>query len=188
MNGSGFLAMVLLSVAAAGGSTEEVGADFFEARVRPVLVEKCLDCHGEDEPEGGLRMTSRTNLLKGGQGGPVVVEGKPAESRLMAAIRRDGALQMPPDGKLTAGEIEALARWIEHGLPWPAPTASSAGDQQTRSGRRPSALGVPSCYGPARPCRPEQRVAPHERRSLCTGEARRRRIAAVRHWRTAIRC
>ena len=133
MNGSGFLAMVLLSVAAAGGSTDEVGADLFEVRVRPVLVEKCLDCHGEEEPEGGLRLTSRTSLLKGGQGGPVVLEGRPEQSRLIAAIRREGPLQMPPDGALSAAEIQAVARWIEQGLPWPdAATANSAANPQSR--------------------------------------------------------
>ena len=133
MNRSGLLAMITLSAAITRGVAEEVGTDFFEARVRPVLVAKCLDCHGEEQPEGGLRLTSRASLLKGGLGGPVVVEGQPERSRLITAIRREGLVQMPPDGTLDSAEIEALSHWVALGFPWPQTTAHEpAQDRQSR--------------------------------------------------------
>src|SRR5439155_16690667 len=59
---------------------------FFETNVRPVLVARCHRCHGAEKQEGGLRLDSRAGLTAGGESGPVVVPGKPEESRLVAAI------------------------------------------------------------------------------------------------------
>src|SRR5262245_42313029 len=53
---------------------------FFETSVRPLLVEKCFDCHGRQRQRGGLRLDSEANLLQGGDNGPVVTAGKPDES------------------------------------------------------------------------------------------------------------
>ncbi|MBY0229082.1 MAG: hypothetical protein K2W96_07375, partial [Gemmataceae bacterium] len=89
----------------------------FEKRIRPLLVEKCLSCHG-DKPKGGLRLTSRAALLQGGDSGPAVVPGKPDESLLLKAVRHEGERKMPKE-KLSASEIDALARWVARGAPWP---------------------------------------------------------------------
>ncbi|MEO8494484.1 MAG: DUF1549 domain-containing protein, partial [Planctomycetota bacterium] len=94
--------------------------EFFERQVRPILVEKCLSCHGANKTKGGLRLDSRAAVLQGGEGGPVAIAGQPEASRLVKAIRYDDELQMPPDKQLQAGEIAVLARWIELELPWPA--------------------------------------------------------------------
>jgi hypothetical protein len=92
---------------------------FFEAKVRPVLVERCLKCHGEAQQKGQLRLDSREAVLKGGESGEVVVVGKPDESLLIEAINRTG-LEMPPDGPLKEHEIAALTEWVRRGLPWPS--------------------------------------------------------------------
>ena len=100
---------------------------FFEKQVRPLLAEKCWDCHGDTKPKAKLRLTSRTDILKGGESGPAAVAGKPAESLLLKAVSYQlDDLQMPPKGKLTARQIEILDRWVRLGLPWPATSAAEA--------------------------------------------------------------
>src|SRR5262245_12360994 len=77
------------------------GIEFFEKKVRPVLVEQCYSCHSGQakSPRGGLRLDSRAAVLKGGDTGPAVVPGKPAESLLVKAVRQtDPGLSMPPKG------------------------------------------------------------------------------------------
>ena len=91
---------------------------FFESQVRPVLVEHCLNCHGEKKVKAGLRLDSRSGLLRGGDTGPAVVPGKPEESLLVAAIRYEGP-EMPPKGKLAPRQVEALTQWVKMGSPWP---------------------------------------------------------------------
>ncbi|MFM9963569.1 MAG: PSD1 and planctomycete cytochrome C domain-containing protein [Planctomycetaceae bacterium] len=91
---------------------------FFESKVRPVLVTRCLKCHGPTQQKGKLRLDSREALLKGGESGEVIVSGKPDESLLIEAINRTG-LEMPPDAPLKENEIAALTEWVRRGLPWP---------------------------------------------------------------------
>jgi cytochrome c553 len=105
--------------AGAADSPPQAAGDFFEKEVRPLLVERCGKCHGAEKPKGGLRLTSRANLLKGGESGPAAVAGKPEQSLLIQAIRYSEALQMPPKEKLGEREIAILTRWVELGLPWP---------------------------------------------------------------------
>ena len=94
--------------------------DFFERQVRPILVERCLECHGATgKPKGGLRLTSRTDLLRGGESGPAAVAGKPDESLIVEAIGYIDEPKMPPKAKLADREIETLKRWVALGLPWP---------------------------------------------------------------------
>ncbi len=97
---------------------------FFEKEVVPILKAHCFKCHGEGKVRGGLRLTSREGILKGGDSGPAVSLGKPAESRLVQAIHYKEELQMPPSGQLPAKEIDILTRWVQAGLPWkPGATA-----------------------------------------------------------------
>ena len=110
-----------------GGRAPHGDTEFFEKSVRPVLVEKCWPCHGDGgRPKGGLRLTSRPAVLKGGAGGAVVIAGEPAASPLIAAIRYEHEHKMPPKGKLKDREIEVLTRWVAQGLPWPENTPAPA--------------------------------------------------------------
>ena len=96
---------------------------FFEAKVRPVLVEKCAGCHGAEKQSGGLRVDSREALLEGGDLGPSVFVGDPDQSPLILAIRHQGDNKMPPKGKgdkLTDPVADDLAQWVRLGAPWPA--------------------------------------------------------------------
>jgi mono/diheme cytochrome c family protein len=92
---------------------------FFEAEVRPILVERCVECHGPDAQESGIRLDSRADMLKGNDAGPIVTPESPDASRLLHVVRYDGKVQMPPDEKLPDEQIAALEKWVSLGAPWP---------------------------------------------------------------------
>ena len=96
-------------------------AAFFEKEIRPLLAEHCQKCHGDEKDRGGLRLTSRELLLKGGDSGPAAVPGQPDRSLLIRAIRHNGDLKMPPKEKerLSERQITLLTQWVKIGLPWP---------------------------------------------------------------------
>jgi mono/diheme cytochrome c family protein len=93
--------------------------EFFETRIRPVLQTNCLLCHGGARIRGGLEVTSRAALLKGGEHGRAVVPGDPEKSWLIRAVRYDGKIRMPPKGKLDERQIADLVDWVKRGAPWP---------------------------------------------------------------------
>ncbi len=120
--------LCLLSIALAPCATGPLRAEepadpasskFFETHIRPVLASKCVKCHGEKKQESGLRLDSLEALLAGGDSGPAIVPGKPAESLLVEAIRYE-SLEMPPTGKLADKEIAPFVQWIAANAPWPA--------------------------------------------------------------------
>lgn len=109
-------ATVVLCASAALASDD---TQFFESKIRPLLAESCYACH-TGGALGGLRLDSRENILKGGKSGAAVVEGKPADSLLIQAVKRTHIrLKMPPVGALKEEEVAALEEWIRRGLPWP---------------------------------------------------------------------
>ncbi len=91
---------------------------FFETKVRPVLATKCASCHGGKEPMGGVRLDTAADLAK------LLTRGDPEKSLLVHAVRQDGSLKMPPDGKLPAAQIADLEAWVKMGAPWPAGPAA----------------------------------------------------------------
>jgi cytochrome c553 len=97
------------------------GLQFFEAKIRPVLIENCYQCHsseGKQGIRGGLSVDHRDGLVAGGESGPAIVPRKLAESVLWDAINH-GDLQMPPNRKLPMNVIEDFRQWIEMGAPDP---------------------------------------------------------------------
>ena len=106
--------------------------EFFESKVRPVLVKHCYGCHsaGAEELRAGLRLDSRQGLLTGGDSGPAIVSGKPDESLLVESVRYESN-EMPPDGKLEEAEVSALVKWVELGAPWPAESSLNAAPRMT---------------------------------------------------------
>ena len=102
--------------------------EFFEKQVRPILVQRCYECHSAQskEPKGGLRLDSRAASIQGGDTGPAVVPGDLKESLLVDAIETNELYEMPPKGKLPAEEIEVLKRWVREGAPWPHETVAAS--------------------------------------------------------------
>lgn len=106
--------------AALASDPEELGSDFFETRIRPVLVERCQECHGGDEVEGELHLDSWPGMEHGGTSGPAVVPGQTDTSLLLKAIRyTDDFYKMPPDGRLSAETVRDFERWVAAGAPVP---------------------------------------------------------------------
>ena len=115
------LAIALNAPCASAMETEKAqGHDFFEARIRPVLVEHCYKCHSTTagKTEGGLALDSRGAMRAGGSSGPAVVPSDEDKSLILAAIRHDG-LEMPPGGKLPPDVIADFEKWIALGAPDP---------------------------------------------------------------------
>jgi len=123
-------------------SPEDV--EFFERKVRPLLIENCSECHGADDPEAGLRLDSRLAVTQGSTSGAVIVPGKAEQSRLIEVVRYEGSVQMPPDGKLDADQIALLTKWISRGAAWPEPPDATSEGQDKPKGK-PQTLG-PSTY------------------------------------------
>jgi Protein of unknown function (DUF1553)/Protein of unknown function (DUF1549)/Planctomycete cytochrome C len=96
----------------------DTSAAHFEQYIRPILVTKCLKCHGEKKQEGELRLDSREAILAGGESGPSVVAGEAAESLLVDAIKYE-SFEMPPAGQLSEKEIAHFEKWIATGAVWP---------------------------------------------------------------------
>lgn len=105
--------------------------NFFESRIRPVLVSACHDCHSEarSKSKGGLYLTKREHLLEGGDSGPALVPGDADSSLLMQAIRyTDPDIQMPPEKALDAQQIRDFETWINQGAVFPDTSFSSSSE------------------------------------------------------------
>ncbi|MBA4190402.1 MAG: hypothetical protein C0467_20635 [Planctomycetaceae bacterium] len=112
---------------ARGAEPKADAEEAFALRVLPALKAKCYACHGADAAKikGGLDLTTRDALLKGGESEkPSVVVGKSAQSPLIKAIIRSDSdfSAMPPkeNDKLTDAEVKAFKDWIDGGAPWPS--------------------------------------------------------------------
>ena len=96
--------------------------DFFEKKIRPVLVERCYECHSATagKRKGGLTLDTREGLLRGGDAGPVIVPGDPDKSKLIEAVRyQNRDLQMPPKNPLPSAQVRDLEQWVKAGAPDP---------------------------------------------------------------------
>ena len=184
---SGLAAVVglLLGRGLASGAADDdpAGLAFFETRIRPVLVEHCLECHtaaGSDSagrpPRGGLRLDSRAGMLAGGDSGPAIDLDDPGGSLVVRALEYDG-LEMPPTGRLPAEVAADFAAWIRRGAPDPrddAPPAAAAPEIDIEAGRsfwafQPlAAAGPPDVRDDAWPLTDTDRfiLAPLEARDL----------------------
>lgn len=116
--GLGFV-LTLLARSVGADDVTPADAEFFESKVRPLLVARCHECHSADKVKSGLRLDSRDAILVGGESGPAAVPGKPNDSLLVDVISYRNSVQMPPKAKLPDTEIATLTEWIKRGLPWP---------------------------------------------------------------------
>jgi cytochrome c553/mono/diheme cytochrome c family protein len=111
---------LLISLSGFAADPQQEQLQFFETKVRPLLVEHCYECHGPDLQESDLRLDTVEGIMNGGAAGPAVVEGEPDQSLMMVALSyREDDLKMPPTGKLEDDEIADIRRWIERGAVLP---------------------------------------------------------------------
>jgi hypothetical protein len=101
--------------------THQEALDFFEQKIRPLLVENCYTCHSANtNSHGGLRVDDRNGLLQGGKSGPAVVPGRPEESLLIRRVSNaNPKTRMPQEGQLSPEMIADLKKWIRDGAAWP---------------------------------------------------------------------
>ena len=120
-----FLSLLAAPLALTGTSVaapDATGLDFFEKKIRPVLLANCLECHSaqKGKTKGGLDMDSRQAMLTGGDSGPSLVAGDAEKSKIIEGVRwTNQDFQMPPKKKLSAAEIADLEAWVAMGAPDP---------------------------------------------------------------------
>ena len=116
---AGMVAVLLATALPAADMTPERRA-FFESKIRPVLVKQCYECHSASAKKvgGKLLLDSPGEMLGGGESGPVMQPGKPAESLLIQALRYDG-LEMPPKHRLPEAVVNDFVTWVKMGAPDP---------------------------------------------------------------------
>ena len=102
-------------------------SEWFESTVKPVLRANCWACHSARNRTSGLALDSRDAVLAGGNRGPAVRPGQSAGSLLMAAVRHEGAVKMPPATRLKDEQVEVLRAWIDAGVPWSGTSAKIPG-------------------------------------------------------------
>jgi hypothetical protein len=105
------------------------GLDFFEKRIRPVLVEKCYSCHSAkaEKIKGNLVLDTREGLLKGGDTGPSILPGNPDRSLLIKALKwSEEDFKMPPKKRLPADVVADFETWIRRGAPDPRVSSAPA--------------------------------------------------------------
>src|SRR6202049_2495247 len=119
--------------------------EFFEKKIRPVLVNNCQACHNPKLKTAGLDLTSAEGFVHGGQSGPVVVEGNPEASRLIKVVGYSEALKMPPAAKLKEEEIADLSAWVKMGAVWPGATPTAPA-QTARAPSREFTAAEKSCW------------------------------------------
>ncbi len=92
------------------------------AEARGILAHNCTKCHGQQKQKSELRLDVKEGALKGGEGGVVLVAGKPDESEILKRVslpKEDEDIMPPKDGPLAAKDLDTLRRWIAEGAPWP---------------------------------------------------------------------
>jgi mono/diheme cytochrome c family protein len=120
-----FLAGIVAPVAAVA-QEPTVNDRFFEARIRPVLIERCVKCHGPKKQEMGLRLDGPDGVARGSEAGLVVVAGDVEASTLIEAVRYGGATKMPPEGRLPDAVVADFESWVKQGASWPSQQAAAS--------------------------------------------------------------
>src|SRR6516162_70707 len=121
------LMTVVLTSPALARAQDQGGADLFETKIRPVLVNNCFKCHSGKKVKADLWLDSRAAMLKGTDNGPAIVPGHPDKGLLIKAIRYENKdVRMPPAGKLPDAVIADFTEWIKRGAPWPDESKGTA--------------------------------------------------------------
>jgi len=121
--------LLIPELSAAEPQPDQQGLDFFEKKIRPVLIQHCYECHSADTKnlKGSLLLDSKHGTLKGGDSGTALVPGKPEESLLLETLRYgEESYQMPPKGKLPDAVIANFEKWIAMGAPDPRETKTAS--------------------------------------------------------------
>ena len=126
--------LTFLNSSHANNLSDAEKVEFFNSQVKPILQQNCFQCHGGDEVEGGLQLTSREKILEGGDYGAAVSLENPADSFLLQMVGYgQETAQMPPDSRLDDTSLKILAKWIHIGLPYPVQYTNVQPESKTSS-------------------------------------------------------
>ena len=117
-----FLAVVLASFTLPLIAQDQ--AEFFEKKIRPLLSASCAGCHNPKTKTAGLDLSTGEGFMAGGAGGTLINTSNPTDSRLLKVTSYDETLKMPPQGKLSAEQLQDLATWVKAGAAWPGVDAT----------------------------------------------------------------
>jgi hypothetical protein len=155
-------------VSVAVSAAEPDGAEFFESRIRPVLVMHCYECHSAEQSKGGLRLDYRGGFEKGGDSGALVDLSAPEKSLLLQAIRHEKEdLKMPKGADpLSDGVIADFTRWVRMGLPGlpenpPSAKAAATEEWQAKLANRRHHWAWQPVQNPTVPTLAEPGASPH---------------------------
>src|SRR5690242_20629163 len=104
--------------------------DFFETKIRPVLANNCFACHNSKLKTAGLDLSSAAAFQQGSPSGPIISKDDPDSSKLVQVLRYQGAIKMPPMGKLPDQQIADVTAWVKLGAPWPEAATPTVAPQQ----------------------------------------------------------
>jgi uncharacterized membrane protein/mono/diheme cytochrome c family protein len=141
-----FALLCLAPVVRGAEAAPPSAVELFTTRVRPVLEERCIECHGELRHKAQLKLNDRRTMISGGANGPAIVPGDPDHSLLMQRVRARGTDDvMPPrEPALDDRQIADLAAWIAAGAPWVHADGSVEGGTASGGGTTPPTDGHPS--------------------------------------------
>jgi hypothetical protein len=154
-------ALAAVPAAATAAEVDARGTAFFEARIRPVLIQHCYECHSGTgaKVKGGLWLDTRDGVRNGGDSGAAVVPGNPDGSLLIKAIRHETVNKMPPKSRLPDNVVADFVEWIRMGAPDPrdgnAPTYKRISIEKARehwaygAARKPAVPEVKNAAWPA---------------------------------------
>ena len=167
-----WVAIFLLCGSTAFSQTDVGGVQFFERKIRPVLVERCYKCHsaGAKKVQAGLMLDTRQAVRTGGKRGPAVVPGEVGNSVLIEAIRHE-SLAMPPDGKLADSVIADFVHWVEIGAPDPRDSAATPKAVDNGTGRQFWSFRPLDNYEPPEVAETEWALTPIDRFILARQQA-----------------
>jgi hypothetical protein len=131
--GLGLVAWLLVTTGQLAAQTAESPSDLFERAIRPLLLDRCIECHGPTKQEHQVRLDRRSDVLTGAASDiPLVVPGQPDKSRLWQVLQHSADdIRMPSSGKLDQPSLDAVQSWILQGAPWPE-TANLEADAVAR--------------------------------------------------------
>jgi cytochrome c len=120
-----FLGLVVLALGTGSAMAQDAAsAQYYSEKVLPVLQANCYSCHGGTSHRGGLSLTTKAAMLKGGHDGSVLAPGNPEQSLIVKLIRHEGPaddpMPMPPNKpKLSDADIAAVEQWVKAGAIMP---------------------------------------------------------------------